>query len=81
MRRYEEIEAKDVGYLCDTNPYSSIIELDDLFPLVDMEYEDTTMKFPRNLDKMLKLCYGDYMTPPPEDKRCNHIPYILDFGD
>lgn len=82
MRRYEhDSDVVEVGYLCDTKLFSNMIMLEDLFPLVELDFEDTKMKFPKNLDKMLKHVYGDYMTPPPEDKRCNHVPYELDFGD
>ena len=39
------------------------------------------MRFPGNIDAYLSHRFGDYMTLPPEDKRHNHPPYRLDFGD
>lgn len=33
-------------------------------------FEDTYVPLPEKIDEMLKSIYGDYMTPPPEDKRC-----------
>ena len=36
---------------------------------------------PHNLDTILKIQYGDYMKLPPEEKRINHSPEVLDFGE
>ncbi len=36
---------------------------------VDLPFEDTVLMAPRNWDQVLKQIYGDYMTPPPEEKR------------
>ena len=33
------------------------------------QFEDTEIPIPERWDDMLKSMYGDYMTPPPEDKR------------
>ena len=33
------------------------------------KFEDTEMPIPKKWDEMLTSMYGDYMTPPPEDKR------------
>ena len=33
------------------------------------KFEDTEMPIPEKWDEMLTSMYGDYMTPPPEDKR------------
>lgn len=32
-------------------------------------------------DMILRRQFGDYMKLPPEEARCNHAPYELDFGD
>ncbi len=36
---------------------------------VDLPFEDTVLMAPKNWDEVLKIVYGDYMTPPPEEKR------------
>jgi hypothetical protein len=53
-----------------------------MYPLVDMEFEDTKVKLVREYKKQLTKHMGkDYMTLPPEDKRTNHCPRVIDFGD
>ena len=37
--------------------------------IVDLDFEDTKLMAPKNWDDVLTWIYGDYMTPPPEDKR------------
>ena len=44
-------------------------------------FEDITVKMPHDYDIYLTRLFGNYMQMPPEDKRINHCPYILDFGD
>ena len=39
--------------------------------LKEYPYEDTTFAGPENFDAFLSSLYGDYMQPPPEDKREN----------
>lgn len=59
----------------------SVLPEDDMFPVKYVPFEDTEIPVVNNVDKMLKQIYGDYMKLPPEDKRFNHGPQILDFGD
>ena len=37
--------------------------------LIDAEFEGKMYPVPRQYDKILKECYGDYMKLPPEDKQ------------
>ena len=37
-----------------------------------LPFEDTCGVAPVGYDSLLKRLYGDYMTPPPEDKRGGH---------
>lgn len=53
--------------------------MDDLFPLVELPFEDIKIKVPKNYDKILRELYGDYMLLPPKGKRQNHYPYLLQF--
>ena len=52
----------------------------DFEPSKKIKFEDIEIVIPNNYDKILTLIYGDYMTLPPEEKRYNHAPEILDFG-
>ena len=45
-----------------------------------LPFEDLELAFPNNLEELLTKMYGDYMTPPPDDKKKTHYPYELDFG-
>lgn len=74
-------ESKRINFLCDTTAYMNIHNTDGMFPLVEYEFEDIMLKFPGNIKENLTLEYGDYMTLPPEDKRKNHFPYLLQFED
>lgn len=42
---------------------------EELFPTVSVPFGDTFLPVPKEWDKHLTKMYGDYMTPPPEDKR------------
>ena len=66
--------------LCDPGARIMWVRRDEIFPLVDLPYEDTTMKMINQYDKQLKRHMGDYMKIPPLEKRLNHCPKVLDFG-
>lgn len=57
------------------------LSLEDYFPVKEVPFEDTTICIPNNYDLALTRQFGDYMTIPPVEKRKNHCPDILDFGD
>ena len=50
--------------------------------LTTTEFEGKQYPIPKDYDTFLREQYGDYMTPPPEDKRVNdyHTIVELDFG-
>lgn len=79
--RYNNQETSCVAYFCDTDPFANFIKKEDLYPLQELPYADTTMTFPCNMHEMLVAQYGDYMQLPPPEKRKNHYPFELDFGD
>lgn len=54
---------------------------EEMYPLREMPFEGIMVSMPNQYDVYLKRLFGDYMQMPPEDKRVNHCPYILDFGD
>ena len=79
-RRYENVRTGRIAYFCDPLPYTNTFSVDDIYPLRELPYEDTTLPFPNHLEELLTKMYGDYMTPPPVEKRKTHFPYELDFG-
>ncbi len=80
-RMYEGKESIYYADLSCMDPEASIIESNDIFPLVDFPFEDGVMRMLHHYDNYLTLQFGDYMTLPPEDQRKNHYPAILDFGE
>ncbi len=49
--------------------------------LIPMKFEDDEFMVPRLYDEYLTYAYGDYMTPPPEDKRMNYHGIVkIDLG-
>ena len=52
----------------------------DIYPLVDVKFEDRTMPLIKEYDKSLTRIFGDYMTVPPKEKRINHAPAIIKFA-
>lgn len=54
---------------------------EDVFPTKDFEFEGRTYKGMNNSHKYLSQLYGDYMKLPPKEKRVNHMPLHIDFGD
>ena len=78
--RYNNKETEWVSCFFDTTPMMSAMKREDLFPLKESKFEYLTVKIPKENDKFLRHLYGDYMQMPPEEKRKNHVPYILEFG-
>ena len=74
-------KSETVTQFIDTEIWESRMHMDDIFPLVAMPFEDTYVKLPCHYDKILREMYGDYMELPPEEKRQNHYPYLLQFEE
>lgn len=62
------------------NPEKSMFAEKDLFPLMEMPFEDFTVKMINGYDQNLHNIYGDYMSLPAEDERTNHKPAVLELG-
>ena len=58
--------------------YSNVFKYNDFSKSIEKKFEDVIMKVPINYDDYLKNDYGDYMTPP-ENERINHDPYLCDL--
>ena len=54
---------------------------DVIFPLKDIQFEDTVFPAPDNLDSYLTTVYHDYMKLPKPEERHNHLAEVLDFGE
>lgn len=52
---------------------------DDFSEYMEVEFEGKRFMAPAKYDKILKLMYGDYMTPPPADKCIPRQKYIKFF--
>ena len=78
---YDGKETKRVNYLHDPRPFISIMDKSDIFPVRRMEFSGQEICVPANVEAYLDRRFGDYMTLPPEEKRHNHPPYELDFGE
>lgn len=53
---------------------------DELLPLHEVSFEDTTIFVPGKYDAVLTRGYGNYMELPSKEERKNHHPAVLDFG-
>jgi len=53
---------------------------DAFFPPKETNFEGVKAYLPNHTHEYLTQLYGDYMTPPPENKRERHLYVKLDFG-
>ncbi len=72
---------KRMNYMHDPKPYLSTVYYDEIMPVKRMPFETLSVCVPADPNAYLTRRFGDYMTLPPEDKRHNHPPYDLDFGE
>lgn len=76
---YNDRETKRVAFMFEPSPFMSILAREDIEPTRFYDFEGLRIRFPNRIDVLLERRYGDYMTLPPEDKRHNHPPYLLEF--
>ena len=62
-------------------PWLNAMKKSDVYPLKKMPFMDFSVYVPKNTDQLLTRIFGDYMQLPPEEKRVNHRPYSIDFGE
>lgn len=79
-RRYEGKKTRRIAFLPDTSPYWNVFDVNKLYPLRRLPFENLQLYFPNNLEERLTEQYGDFMQLPPEDRRKTHYPYRLRFG-
>ncbi len=49
-----------------------MIKREEYYDMIEGDFEGYKVPIPRSYDKVLTKLYGDYMTPPPEDKQMPH---------
>lgn len=76
---YNDRETKRVAFMFEPSPFMSILAREDIEPTRLYDFEGLKIRFPNRINVLLERRYGDYMTLPPEDKRHNHPPYLLEF--
>lgn len=87
LKKMEKLFLKNKYDDCDlVISYGGIYGEREIFPkkyieeVIDHKFENLTVKVPKMYDEYLTNMYGDYMTPPPEDKRIPHHNYsVLDL--
>lgn len=82
ITRYNNQQSEDIVNIGGAYGYKKeTIKADWVRDTVEIPFEDMTISAPVDYIKYLETFYGDYMTPPPEDKRYNrHSVTELDFG-
>ena len=61
-----------VAHILGTRDLKTVINKNLFDTLVDIEFEGRKLKSFKDTDSYLTMVYGDYMTPPPIDKRQGH---------
>ena len=83
LRRFENQNTKKVAALGGAYGYTKeSVERKWFDQTVELPFENITLSAPKDYVEYLTYFYGDYMTPPPEDKRYNrHGAVEIDFGE
>ena len=70
-------------YTCFFDPGSDIMDIhkSKSYPTVKIPFEDMEIRVVKNYDEQLRQHMGNYMEIPPLEKRTNHCPVELKFGD
>ena len=74
-RRMKKIPYKDarmVGFLLDTATKIAAFPKEYFGQGVKAMFEGLEVTIPTEYDKILRIIYGDYMTPPPVPSQCSH---------
>lgn len=79
--KYNNTDSVEYTTFEDPQMLDNTCSYDDIFPLKKIDFEDISINIMNNYDKNLKKLYGDYMAMPPEEKRWNHRPAIIEFND
>lgn len=82
LRKFENQNTQKVAAIGGAYPYSKeSVERKWFLESVELPFENITLSAPKDYAEYLTYFYGDYMTPPPADKRENrHGAIEIDFG-
>lgn len=75
MQKYNKEETKYVH--CCTE---DVQNYEDIFPIIKLQFGNTTICAPHNWNSFLRNEFGNYMQLPPENERYTHCPKVLDLG-
>lgn len=85
FEKFKKLEDSYVGFsgdktVCVTQWEGRIFKSDWFSNTIEVPFEDTTIAIPKDYHDYLSCLYGDYMTPPPIEKRVsNHYHYYVDL--
>ncbi len=79
--KYNDIRTKWVSCFFATTPLENAMRYDEIFPLKKKKFEYLIVQIPNKNHNCLTRKFGNYMVIPPVEKRKNHVPYRLEFGD
>lgn len=79
--KYNHTTTKRMAYMFDPQRFTSILSKDEIFPTKKVMFDGVETRVANQVEVYLTKRFGNYMELPPVDKRHNHCPYILDFGD
>ena len=77
--RHQNENTKRVEYFFGTRIGRSIYKKEDLLPTKELPFENISLSFPNNLEKLLTALYGDYMQVPPPEKQKDPQIRVLKF--
>lgn len=80
-KRYNHKNTKYYSCFETPTPWLNKMKKSDIYPLKKMPFMDFEVNVPKNTHEHLTKIYGDYMQIPPKEKRINHRPYLIDFGE
>lgn len=78
--RFDAQPTGRVADFADRDPRRWSASLEELFPLIEKDFEGIKVFLPHDFDALLRRGYGDYLELPPMEERKNHYPSSLDFG-
>lgn len=80
-KKYNDFKSEEITSFGESISLNYRMKASSIYPIERHSFENTTIPIIHCNETHLKKTYGDYMMLPPEDKRVNHAPYIIDFGD
>ena len=80
-KKYNHKETEYYASFETPTPWLNKMKKSDIYPLKKMPFMDFEVNIPKNTHEHLTRIFGDYMQLPPKEKRVNHRPYLIDFGE